>query len=97
MMTNKQKSEYLVNSMLLEMEMESFEKWFNDVYETIPLKDIRKPRFLNELKRRVNKVNELEFLVDVFEILQTIDRKYAIDMTDTDTDPDSDNPLNETS
>ena len=72
MISDKLKSEYELNTLLFEIEGNSFDKWYEYNYFNLNIKSLRDPAFQDELKRRLDRIHELSVLVEFYEHLESM-------------------------
>jgi hypothetical protein len=85
MMSDKQKSDYLVNKLLCDIEFESMEQWVQTSCMNNP--DIHKePTFRDELRRRLVRFHELQVLAEAYELIERIDCRFRDQFTSDNTE-----------
>ena len=58
-MTEEEKTQYLFDKLMLEVEERTFEDWYQLQFDKTSLKRIRQAAFRNEMERRRARINEL--------------------------------------
>jgi len=79
MLNAREKAGYQVNKLLLDIECDSFDKWYEHNYFYISLKNIRSASFQNQLINRLTRIHHLMALINTFEMIAIIDKRSSPD------------------
>lgn len=75
-MTEKEKSDYLLNKLILEVEEKLFEDWYQLQFDKTSLRKIRQGAFRKEIERRRSRINELIVPCKLFETLERMEEDF---------------------
>ena len=78
-MTEEEKSQYLFDKLMLEVEEKSFEDWYQLQFDKTSLRRIRQAAFRSEMERRRARINELIVTCKLFETLEMMEEDAAED------------------
>jgi hypothetical protein len=72
-MTEKEKSDYLYDGILLDLENKTFETWYNYQYDHITQKKARQAAFRKELITRLTRLHTIYARLELFETLEKLE------------------------
>lgn len=82
MMTDKQKAEYLLKKLLIDIEYDNVNEWCRDIVCHKSIDWIRSEQCRDELERRIKRIHELQILTNTFEHLENILNRYQHQVED---------------